>query len=607
VSTAECRIDLSPAITHVCEANPETGLVGPSVIRQGFRKMSLERVENEIRRLLANKEAEVISISGPWGVGKTFAWRKFLQEAKDRENGIALGRYSYVSLFGISTLDDLKNALFANTVSSRDIGIEPGLDTLVSNTTAVAKKLSRHGVPVLEAILDKFGLKTAPGTTSFVEYFWIKESVICIDDIERRGEKLAIRDVLGLISQLKEHKRCKVILILNDDAMEKDRKAEEFREHFEKVIDIHLKFAPTARESVAIALNSPAEHIRLMGEHCVSLGIGNIRIINRLQRAVTGLEPMLKEFDGAIMRRAIHSLVLLGWAHFDRISAPPFDVIWRRASRFISGQGKDVIGERDAAWNALLDAYGFNGVDEFDLALLEGIRDGYFDEISVKACARKLGQQINERATYDVFDKAWKLFHGSFDNNADEIAEGMVAGFIKNAHRINLGDVHGTVQLLKSLGKRQEAMKVIDAYVRQNANNKVAFDRSTQMFGDQLTDPDFIDALDNKFKTFAEEQTVLTVLLSMKDGWSADNIAFLRKAEVEAYYHAFKSLSGDTLRKVISNCLQFERIGNVGEAEKEVAARARKALERIGAESPLNALRVQKYGIVVNPDQRLLG
>jgi hypothetical protein len=58
---------------------------------------------------------------------------------------------------------------------------------------------------------------------------------------------------------------------------------------------------------------------------------------------------MLKEFDGAVMRRAIHGLVLLGWTHFDRISAPPFDVIRKRASRFISGQGKEVVGERDAA------------------------------------------------------------------------------------------------------------------------------------------------------------------------------------------------------------------------------------------------------------------
>jgi hypothetical protein len=183
----------------------------------------------------------------------------------------ALGSYSYVSLFGISTLDDLKSALFANTVSSRDIGIEPGLDTLVSNTAAVAKKLSRRGVPVVEAILDKFRLKGPPGTTSFLEYFSINESVICIDDIERRGDKLAIRDVLGLISQLKEQKRCKVILILNDDAIAKDRENAEFAAHSEKVIDIHLRFAPTASESVAIALSTSAEHIRLLGEHCVTL------------------------------------------------------------------------------------------------------------------------------------------------------------------------------------------------------------------------------------------------------------------------------------------------------------------------------------------------
>jgi hypothetical protein len=42
-------------------------------------------VENEIRRLLATNEPAVISISGRWGVGKTFAWNKYLKEAQQRD------------------------------------------------------------------------------------------------------------------------------------------------------------------------------------------------------------------------------------------------------------------------------------------------------------------------------------------------------------------------------------------------------------------------------------------------------------------------------------------------------------------------------------------
>ena len=63
--------------------------------------MSIQLIENEIRRFLSTSEPEVICISGHWGVGKTFAWNRFLKDAKAK-NEIALARYSYVSLFSVS-------------------------------------------------------------------------------------------------------------------------------------------------------------------------------------------------------------------------------------------------------------------------------------------------------------------------------------------------------------------------------------------------------------------------------------------------------------------------------------------------------------------------
>jgi hypothetical protein len=56
--------------------------------REGFEwegnyaKVSLDLIENEIRRFLSTDEPEAISISGHWGVGKTFAWRRYLEDAQ---------------------------------------------------------------------------------------------------------------------------------------------------------------------------------------------------------------------------------------------------------------------------------------------------------------------------------------------------------------------------------------------------------------------------------------------------------------------------------------------------------------------------------------------
>jgi hypothetical protein len=93
--------------------------------------MSTRLVENEIRRFLADKEPEVTCITVHWGVGKTFAWNKHLKEAQ-KLGKIGLARYSYVSLFGVTSLDDLKYAIFENTVQSSEIG-EPTFETLKRN------------------------------------------------------------------------------------------------------------------------------------------------------------------------------------------------------------------------------------------------------------------------------------------------------------------------------------------------------------------------------------------------------------------------------------------------------------------------------------------
>jgi hypothetical protein len=67
--------------------------------------VSIALIESEIQRFLSAAEPEVLCISGHWGVGKTFAWNRFLSDAKAKQK-IALKRYSYVSLFGVNSLDE---------------------------------------------------------------------------------------------------------------------------------------------------------------------------------------------------------------------------------------------------------------------------------------------------------------------------------------------------------------------------------------------------------------------------------------------------------------------------------------------------------------------
>lgn len=242
--------------------------------------MSIQLVKDEILKFLSTAEPEVLCIKGEWGVGKTFAWNLYLTNARD-QNAIALPRYAYVSLFGIGSLDELKYSVFENSMKVSDIGIEPSLESLKSNTAATADRLGRKSLRFLQQVpLFKNNL----GGLAPVWYMSVRKTIICIDDIERRGKDLTIRDVMGLASNLKEHKGCKVALILNDGQFGEDQA--EFQTFYEKVVDYTLKYVPTPKESALIALTEETMTGRLLANHCVSLGISNIRLIKKIEQVV---------------------------------------------------------------------------------------------------------------------------------------------------------------------------------------------------------------------------------------------------------------------------------------------------------------------------------
>src|SRR3712207_2036559 len=81
--------------------------------------VSTDLVNSEVVKFLKSQAPEVLCIRGKWGVGKTYTWTTRLEEVQT-SGKIALQRYSYVSLFGINSLDELKFSIFENVVILSD-------------------------------------------------------------------------------------------------------------------------------------------------------------------------------------------------------------------------------------------------------------------------------------------------------------------------------------------------------------------------------------------------------------------------------------------------------------------------------------------------------
>jgi hypothetical protein len=134
---------------------------------------------------------------------------------------------------------------------------------------------------------------------------------------------------------------------------------------------------------------------------------------------------------------------------------------------------------------------------------------------------------------------------------------------------------------------------------RRNHRNedREFYDLDQRLFGGNVSDPDVRAAFGEKAAQAPEKRDLPAILLSIKDGWDDDRINALASAPVEEYQKAFKSHSGVELRRMLSNAFQFDRIVNASGAMKEISRRAHEALNLIGAESPINARRVRRFGV----------
>jgi len=469
----------------------------------------LELVENELRRFLASSEPEVICISGHWGVGKTFAWKRHLQEAK-ANNAIALKRYSYVSLFGVNSLDDLKYSIFENTVGSSDVGIEPSLETFQTNTTAVAKRLGRKSLRFLQQLPV---VKNYVGSLGPAWFLSVKEMVVCLDDVERRGDSLTTREILGLVSALKEQKRCKVALILNDEALETEK--EEFRKYYEKVVDVSLAYSPSAAECVNIALDKSSKASTLLAQHCVMLGISNIRLIKRIERSVLAIAKLLEPYDEKVFENAVQSLALFAWSVYEPSRAPSVQFLDKQSTGSgFEDKKSENLPEKEVAWRALLRAYGFTHLDEFDRVLLDGTKNGYFDVLAVERCATALDREVKAAKLNNSFWQAWGMYHDSFDENQDRVLDAIYESFLKSAQYITPTNMNSTVILFKALGRPMQAAEMIRVYVECGSGERELFKPGAYPFFGETPDPDVTKAFEDQSSLFPISGILVTEVFS---------------------------------------------------------------------------------------------
>lgn len=552
--------------------------------------MTLKAVEKEVSRFLSSADPEVLCITGKWGVGKTYAWTRFI-EAAAKDGTFSSAAYAYVSLFGVESIDRLRASIFENLLDKKLIGEPATVETFGKNITAAMEKGGRllgswaKYIPVVKDY--------EKAITSAMSFLAVRNALVVIDDIERKSAGLTVRDVFGMASFLKEQRACKVVIILNRDALPADEQ-EEFNRYFEKTVDAVVSFDPTPSESAGIAFPGDDESVKLLKEFSVQLGISNIRVMRKIRAHVIRLLPLVQGLHPRVSRQLIHTMTLVGFAHYDA-AGPSAEFLKDRWFKSIFRDDGPELTPDEQAWSTSLSEYGFGALDDFDQTLLRGLEMGAFDEDRLKAEAVNLDNSFRAQDHEGSFSEGWDLFHNSFDLNANDVVSTLRDEFPRAAKFVSPANLDGTVRLMKELDRPDVAAEMIAEYVEAHKDSPGRFDLNDYSFSGEVRDQDVIAAFNAKWNSVVDERDPGEVLINIakNSGWNPADITLLARLTVEDFVRIFKRTSGTDLSRAIKAALRFGRMAEP--VEREIGRRAGDALRQIGAEGRINELRVRRY------------
>ncbi|MFN7902397.1 MAG: hypothetical protein ACK5O1_06190 [Holosporales bacterium] len=590
---------------------------------------SLDLVNEQIAKFLESAKPEVLCIRGHWGIGKTYAWNEGYKKNFEK---IALSHYAYVSLFGINTLDDLKLAIFQNKDSIRDTrqsshwfkkNIGKNHQSIQEVMKAVPKLIGVPGSVALKFLIEKLP----------------EQTIICIDDLERRGKNLELKDVMGLITQLKEEKNCKVVLILNDEQLTTSK--DDFQKLKEKVIDKDIQFKTSIEDVEKIAFKDyqPEGYYKTtITKACHDLGIKNIRIINKIKDLLNQLSIDIFErenFHESTKYSVLRTLALATYAAYGPTWAPlltppppsesidsvdpelsesgiiemptsdkiPDTDFIKEYSSVKYYVGKEKQNDPTDPRHKFLEKYSYGNTDELDREIIDSVERGYFNTDVLWEHIRKHNQSVIDKIAKEDFHKAWDVFHDSFDDNKNEVVASLYNACEKSIGNVSLGNIDGVICTLRELGDDEKADALIDTYLA-HSSDPARFDTSPSHLWEPIRDKKFHPRLNERYQELIPKKSLRDALETIAGkSWNPEDHAALSKATADDYYKLFKKIKDRHLTAWIRAGLSFP--DQSLEGQPTVPDKIRTALVRISKESPLNKLRMKKFGIQEEIDKPL--
>lgn len=551
-------------------------------------KAGLERREAEeaLKAFLdSENEARVFALKGDWGVGKTHLVKTFLLGIEKE--------YYYSSVFGISSIDELKMQLWSNfqpVKKEEKNGVWERLNTVFRGGV----KNTKENLASLEKFLEiipgagKAGGVVTSSVISLISNMLInsmlKGKLICIDDIERKSKSLRLDDLLGFIESLAEEHECKVVIIFNEDKIDETGK-NNLNEYREKVIDIEIKLNPSADENFYIGFgeNDPDEKLILNCLRRENIQTNNIRILRKLRWILDQLRPYIKDFLPSVRHKILQEIIFVSLAKFDRTFPVDLDKLLSLGdySTILASKNNE---DKNLYLSAISLGYSESSISDEIIRLVETSICNYqkFSE-----AAKQLNDREKQNKIREKLQEAYSPYSESFALSEEELCKNLTdfldecCIFLDLHEIVDLEEIAQAINLDLSSYKRNWLKSKIDSSHTLSSLNSLNNLKSLfQEF------PNLISELEQKIKSIEETMSITQLLskpLKNRD-WSEEEVDYLNRRTVEDYKNWLLERHPE----------KYYMVKQGLKMEDSCSLTIKQAIKELAQQSKLNAIRAKK-------------
>ena len=199
---------------------------------------------NKITTILKELETSAIYkklfINGAWGIGKSYYANTYIEENQDN--------IIYITLFGKTTFESIETDIAKQMINKLSL-FKKNKKKLKNFSKKITGSLSYNGISINTPENQKKSV-----ISQYSSLLESKSLIIIIDDLERKSENVPIEDIMGMVEELSQYDKTKIVIIGDENNITPDVK-EKWGRFKEKIIEKEYIISDFSEEAIDNIIN----------------------------------------------------------------------------------------------------------------------------------------------------------------------------------------------------------------------------------------------------------------------------------------------------------------------------------------------------------------